>query len=202
MKNAGERLSESFRLDSVTDNDVLKQINELKDGVNWGEDQIDSNIIKNINTVNVIIIIIVFSTGVFPECLKTTIVIPLFKQGDRKEMNNLLVLLFNIYINDIFIVTEEGEVYCFVDEAGVVICGDDWVSTIKNSELALSEIKKLFEVSLLLLNVDKIKLMVFSLSTWSLPFRALKLQKAQCTLDEQCTCDIKEMLFQIFRNEN
>ena len=57
-----------------------------------GEDRISSEIIKT-NYKTLLrplshIINTIFSTGVFPKILKTAVIVPLFKQGNKKLANN------------------------------------------------------------------------------------------------------------------
>ena len=94
IENPGEesRLVDSFFFNPISKSEIIKQINSLKNGVKGGEDCISSNIIKKYKDKLIKpllhIINVVFSTGVFPEILKSATIIPLHKQGDKKLLNN------------------------------------------------------------------------------------------------------------------
>lgn len=316
----------SFLLTPSSRNEILIQIQSLKNGVKGGEDCICSDIVNRFKEILIKplyhIVNIVFGAGVFPEILKSTVVIPLYKQGDRKSINNyrpialtstiskiiekcfrfkllkyleknkllhanqfafrehsstenalcrvtetilknldngkkvigifldlqkafdtvahpillerldqfgirgiprslvksylgnrkqsviisgvesnrlevefgvpqgtvLSTLLFNIYINDLMHVLDD--IFCFADDSGAIVCGDDWDSTKNNAELALQKIKKWLDSSLLSLNVSKTKFLTFSLSSRMLPsFQVLKIHNPRCDLGLLCNCD-------------
>ena len=86
------RMTDSFLLTPVTEKELNKHIMSLKNGVKGGEDEICSNIIKQYKDKLIQpimhIVNIVFCTGVYPEVLKTAVIIPLYKQGDKKITNN------------------------------------------------------------------------------------------------------------------
>nr|CAI5855259.1 unnamed protein product [Callosobruchus analis] len=81
-----------FFLTPVTELELSREIQSLKEGVKGGDDCISSSIVKQykdflkkplLHIVNKI-----FVTVVFPETLKKAIVIPWYKQGDRKSTCN------------------------------------------------------------------------------------------------------------------
>lgn len=75
-----------------TINEMLKNINSLKNTSSTGVDQIGSACLKQ--TANHIVKPIthvanmMLETGIFPDKLKKATIIPCFKQGDRREINN------------------------------------------------------------------------------------------------------------------
>lgn len=90
--NMNSRTLNSFLLNPITQNEIIRAINSLKQGVKGGEDCICSDIIKQykyklLGPLNHIINM-VFATGVFPDILKNSIIIPLFKTGDKRSTNN------------------------------------------------------------------------------------------------------------------
>lgn len=59
-----------------------------------------------------------------------------------------------------------------------------------SAEKSLQKIKRWLDGSLLSLNIDKTKIITFSLSTRSLPdFQSIKIHDSSCNLDIQCNCD-------------
>lgn len=322
-----KRAEVSFFLNPISESDLNKEIKSLKKGVRGGEDEISSDIIKRyipyIMKPLLHIVNVVFSTGVFPEILKTAIVIPLHKQGDRQVMSNyrpialtstiskiiekcyrrqlmaflekyhllsnnqfafregtstenalcrvtetvlknldkgkkvigvfldmqkafdtvahhillkrlgdigvrgipndliksylkrkqrtkiageesgnlevdcgvpqgtvLSTLLFNIYIDGLLsLLGEEGVVFCFADDSGIIISGEDWEVTKQKAEIALQKIKFWLDRSLLSLNVEKTNFVTFALSPRSLPvFRTMRLHDPQCKMEHDCSC--------------
>lgn len=82
----------SFYFTPITENELILQINTLKNNVKCGDDDITSEMIKNNHRFLLgplaHIINLVFSKGIFPRILKKAIIVPLFKQGDRKLTTN------------------------------------------------------------------------------------------------------------------
>ena len=71
---------------------VLHYINKLKPSHSCGHDNISSNVLKmiaiEVNPCLTLIINQVLSTGHFPKNLKTAIVIPIHKTGEKTLMKN------------------------------------------------------------------------------------------------------------------
>lgn len=321
-----------FYLTPITENELIKQIKSLKNEVKSGGDGITSEIIKNNHQFLLKplthIINLIFCSGVFPDALKNAIIVPVFKQGNKKlttnyrpialistvskivekcikhklmlflEKYNLLStnqyafregcntenalcrvtdeilqnldigrrvigvfldlrkafdtvahrilldrldkmgirgiankllksylegrtqrvkisntlsdhlqvgfgvpqgtvlgpLLFNIYINQILSLLDDGSVFCFADDTAIIVSGECWNSTIEKAEIAMSKIKKWLDCSLLSLNVEKTKFMSFALSSRSLPNNQnLKLHNSDCNLNKR-TCKCSESI--------
>ena len=82
----------SLYLKPVTENEVLKYISSLKNSASPGEDGIGSELIKNIH-LHILkplahIINLIFRTGIVPEYFKTSIVVPIYKSGDKNQITN------------------------------------------------------------------------------------------------------------------
>lgn len=86
------RFVDSFFLNPVSEKELKKHIMTLKGGVKGGEDGISSDMIKRYQYYLIKPLLhitnIVFVSGVFPDILKTAIITPLHKQGDKKLANN------------------------------------------------------------------------------------------------------------------
>lgn len=72
--------------------EMIEHINSLKINAAGGDDNISAKIIKY-NYQNMLIPLkhlanLIFGTGIYPDILKTATVIPIFKQGDKKQTNN------------------------------------------------------------------------------------------------------------------
>ena len=70
-------------------------------------------------------------------------------------------LLFNIYLNDLFLFLEETEVCNYVDDTTIYTCGpnvENVVAKLENDALAISE---WFPNNRMKLNEDKCNLMIF-----------------------------------------
>ena len=319
----------SFYLTPISENEIVTQINTLKNGLSCGEDRISLETIKTkyktllrplshiINTI--------FSTGVFPKILKTAVIVPLFKQGNKKLANNyrpislistvskliekcikhklmsfleqhkllsnnqygfrkdtstenalckvtdiilndldsgkkvvgifldlakafdtvahqillerlynmgirgiandlfrsylsdrshrvkvenifsdplkvecgvpqgtvLGPLLFNIYVNSIFSVLDEGNIHCFADDTIIIVNGLTWDLAILEAERAFFKIKRWLDSSFLSLNIDKTKFVTFALTKKGLPdIQYLMLHDSDCPMNkESCKCN-------------
>lgn len=101
--------------------------------------------------------------------------------------------LFNVYINGILSILDDGEVFCFADDTVVLIVGETWETTVKRAEVAITKIKCWLDNSLLSLNIDKTKFLAFALSGRTLPdFQKLKIHRVDCE-PEMGVCDCSEM---------
>lgn len=84
--------SSSMFLSPVTKDDIEKAIMSLKCGKSSGVDQISSYLVKRIyySVIDVLLYIfnLSFKTGIFPQQMKESIVIPIHKKGSRLSPNN------------------------------------------------------------------------------------------------------------------
>lgn len=84
--------SSSIYLSPATLNETITLINDLKERKSPGPDMISAKFIKIHYAIFAPLLTDVFnemiSTGNFPECLKVAKVIPIFKSGDPRELNN------------------------------------------------------------------------------------------------------------------
>lgn len=82
----------SMFLKPVSENEVRTEITSLKNSNSEGYDEINTKIIKTCtNELSAIITHLInlsFSLGIFPEALKVSIVKPLFKKGEKSDVNN------------------------------------------------------------------------------------------------------------------
>lgn len=82
----------SFTLNPVSEENVKKALNDLAPKTSTGVDGMSSMFLKQLSDLIVhpltLFINQSFNTGKFPKCLKTARVKPLFKKGDRFDMNN------------------------------------------------------------------------------------------------------------------
>lgn len=82
----------TFKLDSVTSDDVLDIISKLKNKKSSGKDGISNKLLKEIKfeIIHPLTLIINQSiqTGIFPDALKIAKVKPLYKKGDSSLLNN------------------------------------------------------------------------------------------------------------------
>lgn len=87
-----QRVTKSCYLNPITDTELIKEINNLKNKVKGGKDCISSDLVKKYKEYLIKplshLVNVVFSTGIFPEIFKTATIIPLYKQGDKKSTNN------------------------------------------------------------------------------------------------------------------
>lgn len=85
-------LPTSFLFNDILPFEVHKIITSLKSSNSMGHDNISSNILKNISFYIVDVLCYIFNLsikkGIFPDSLKTAIVIPLHKKGDTTVLNN------------------------------------------------------------------------------------------------------------------
>ena len=85
-------ISQNFFIFPVTPDELYQKIQSLKNKSSSGVDEVNSIVIKKvaINLVDVLCYIInkSFETGIFPNSLKTALVIPIFKKGDPNNPDN------------------------------------------------------------------------------------------------------------------
>lgn len=78
--------------DPISDNDLIMEINSLKNGAAGGGDDVAVNMVKRnhryLLTPLKHLVNGVFGCGVFPAVFKNSIVIPVYKSGSKTEINN------------------------------------------------------------------------------------------------------------------
>lgn len=87
-----ERNEKSIFFGPLSDNEVIKHINSLKNGTSTGEDGIPVSLLKT-NHVYLMkplkhLINSIFNTGIYPKIFKNSIIIPIHKSGDKKLKTN------------------------------------------------------------------------------------------------------------------
>ena len=79
----------SLFISTCTENDVIQHINSLKNNNSSGSDEISSRFLILAAEVLATPLKILFNySGIFPDCLKTAKVIPIYKQGDKTDIGN------------------------------------------------------------------------------------------------------------------
>lgn len=115
-----KRSANSFFLSPVSSEDIIREISNLKNDIKGGEDAISSNIIKkykdNLSIPLKHITNLVFSSGIFPNILKITTIIPLYKQGDKKSMNNYRPIALTSTISKIIEKCLKSKLITFLEE--------------------------------------------------------------------------------------
>ena len=80
-----------FSTDIIEQKDIISDIKYKKSS---GIDNLSVRMIENIpgSTLNILVHLVnqLFESGIFPSCLKTAIVIPLYKEGSTDELSNFL----------------------------------------------------------------------------------------------------------------
>lgn len=88
----GGCVAESMFLKPVTEAEVIKHIHSLKNNSSPGYDNIPASIIKHTHAeiINPLLHIInqIFVTGIVPSHFKTSVVVPVFKNGSRTDIRN------------------------------------------------------------------------------------------------------------------
>ncbi|KAK3924267.1 putative RNA-directed DNA polymerase from transposon BS [Frankliniella fusca] len=82
-----EKIAATMFLDPVTPQELLEIINTLKNKTSSGLDEISNVLLKKVGP-NIVIplcymINLSFENGIFPDCLKNSKVVPLYKKGDK-----------------------------------------------------------------------------------------------------------------------
>nr|CAH7743001.1 unnamed protein product [Callosobruchus chinensis] len=67
-------------------------------------------------------------------------------------------------MNDVLSVCNIGKVFCYADDAIVIVRDKPWTSEIRKAEKAIQDLKTSLDTSSLSLNTDKMKLMAFCLT--------------------------------------
>ena len=82
----------SFFLKPASEKEVISVINEMKTNKSTGPNSIPTQILKISNQIIckplTYLINLSFSNGIFPDLLKTSNVIPVFKRGENQDYNN------------------------------------------------------------------------------------------------------------------
>ena len=87
-----ERNVNSVVFPPVTESEVQKYIDNMKNKTSCGFDEISNRFLKIVSHVIVPYLVTLinesFILGIFPSCLKTAKVIPIFKEGDKIDFGN------------------------------------------------------------------------------------------------------------------
>ena len=101
-ESLGSSLSNTYHGEKVTENEIRLAINELKSKRSCGPDELPMIIFKSHRTLLSAPLTFLFNlsldSGIVPDCLKIAKVIPIYKKGDKKSVNNYrpISLLNNI----------------------------------------------------------------------------------------------------------
>ena len=91
-KYLGHEQSHNFKFDTITNNETIRIITNIKSKHSCGHDSISTALLKQIKTeVSPSITLIInqcLTTGIFPNKLKIAKVVPVFKKGDNELLNN------------------------------------------------------------------------------------------------------------------
>ena len=92
-------VTSQFSFTPVSENEILKIIKSLKNKKSYGIDGISNVLIKPISNEIVkpltLIINQSLETGIFPNALKTSKVIPIYKKGDKTNLSKCMISDFN-----------------------------------------------------------------------------------------------------------
>lgn len=95
-----------IRLSEIVENDISKIIQKLPNKISAGDDQISQKMLKTISTSITPIITRLINNSIrekkYPDSLKLTKIIPLYKSGDKKECSNYRPISLLSSFNKIF----------------------------------------------------------------------------------------------------
>ena len=96
-----------FSFSPVSEKETLNIINNLKNKKCYGIDGISNVLLKSIaNEILKPLILIInqsLATGIFPDAFKTSKVTPLYKKGDKTDLNNYIPISILPTISKVFI---------------------------------------------------------------------------------------------------
>ena len=85
-------VNSQFSFTPVSENEILKIIKSLKNKKSYGIDGISNVLLKSISNEIIKPLTLIISqsleTGIFPNAFKTSKVIPIYKKGDKANLNN------------------------------------------------------------------------------------------------------------------
>ena len=114
-----EKIDINFAFSNVNEGEIIKIINNLPSKSSSGKDQISTNLSKQIKhciTPSLTLIINqMLNTGIFPDNLKITKVIPLFKKDDDKSFSNYRPISILFSISKVFEKVIYNQSYCHFD---------------------------------------------------------------------------------------
>ena len=132
-----------FNFTTITSNDVLKTITQLKPKSSSGHDNISTNLLKRIsNKLSAPLAIIInqsFRTGIFPDKMKLALVTPIFKKDDISLFDNyrpisLLTAMSKVIERIVF-----NQMYSFFTSNNLLYISQHGFRTLHSTETATLE---------------------------------------------------------------
>ena len=123
-KYLGHEQSHNFKFDTITNNETIRIITNIKSKHSCGHDSISTALLKQIKTeVSPSITLIInqcLTTGIFPNKLKIAKVVPVFKKGDNELLNNYRPISVLPSISKIFETVIYNQLYDYLQEHHVI----------------------------------------------------------------------------------
>ena len=139
-----QRVVSSFRFECVNKTDVTKMIKNLASKNSSGHDGISARFIKRtLETITPSLTHIVnqsLCTGIFPDRLKITKVIPLFKKGDQYILDNYRPISLLPVISKVFEKIIFNQLYQYFTDNGLIFTSQYGFRRLHSTELASIEL--------------------------------------------------------------
>ena len=120
----GHEQHHNFKCDTITNNETIRIITNIKSKHSCGHDSISTALLKQIKTeISPSITLIVnqcLTTGIFPNKLKIAKVVPVFKKGDKDLLNNYQPISMLPSISKIFETVIYNQLYEYLQEHRVI----------------------------------------------------------------------------------
>jgi len=122
--NSNRNNEMEFLINPVEEQEIKNIIKELKSTNSKGADDIEMRFIKKFANYLAVpikhIINCSFEDGVFPECLKTSIIVPIFKQGNRNEFTNYRPITITSNISKIMETTFLNRLQFYLNKNNII----------------------------------------------------------------------------------
>ena len=139
-----ERYLFSFDFNLVTEEQVIKVIDNLKPKTSRGKDNLSNKLLKQIkNEISKSLTLIInqcFSTGIFPNSLKIAKVIPLYKKNEKYLFDNYRPVSILSSISKIFEKIMHTQIYNYFNENKLLYDSQYGFRALHSTELATMEL--------------------------------------------------------------